>query len=152
MSKESEAKSANIEESLVHAVQKQDITTATALLAQGASPNAPVKTDDGYCRTTTTALFAACESKNVALVKLLLDRGADPNIEYRMRSINEFEYSCCLIAASPSFEISRLLLGAGANPNGTITYGESDRFVRTALKVAEGNPELTKLLKEFGAK
>jgi outer membrane protein assembly factor BamB len=63
----------SLNDQLLDAVGKGDVPAATALLKKGADPDAMFEA------RTTTALYVAAELKNAALVKLLLDHGADPD-------------------------------------------------------------------------
>lgn len=66
-----------------------------------------------------TALIAACRSKNVGFVRLLLDRGADPN-----KGSKSTEPLVCAVAHAPRFpgsdvasDLVALLLAHGAKPS-----------------------------------
>src|SRR5690242_1443895 len=59
---------------LLAAVRKSDVAGVRALLAKGADVNA--KSPYG-----ATPLFFACDRGNLEIVKLLLDRGAEVNVQ-----------------------------------------------------------------------
>jgi ankyrin repeat protein len=82
---------------------KPNLTIIELLLECGAQPVAGKSMED-------TPLFIAIESKDTALVKVLLDHGADPNVSVEGGWIP-------LSAALKSPEIVRILLDHGANPN-----------------------------------
>jgi uncharacterized protein len=137
----------------------------TALLAKGANPNAKVK-DNTLTRTIftmqwffedgATPFIRASQSSDVALMKLLLERGADP------KAVTANGDSALTAAAgigwvdgvtyerSPAenLEAVRLLLDLGVDPNHANNEG------RTALMGAalKGRSEVVKLLVDRGAK
>ena len=59
---------------LIQAAQKNQLNQAKRAIEKGANVN--FKTDYGQ-----TALFFACDRGNIELVKLLLEKGADPNVK-----------------------------------------------------------------------
>jgi ankyrin repeat protein len=137
----------------------------TVLLAKGANPNAKVK-DNTLTRTIftmqwffedgATPFIRASQSSDVALMKLLLERGADP------KAVTANGDSALTAAAgigwvdgvtyerSPAenLEAVRLLLDLGVDPNHANNEG------RTALMGAalKGRSEVVKLLVDRGAK
>ncbi|MBX3744119.1 MAG: ankyrin repeat domain-containing protein [Verrucomicrobiae bacterium] len=100
----------------------------------------------------TALILAARQHGNAATVKLLLDRGADPN------ATNAFGASALLAAvAAEDLEVTRLLLDHGADVNAVPAMSE-DGFLwggaRTALGWAafRGHEPLVRLLLERGAR
>ena len=93
---------------------------------------------------TTTPLYIACEKKNTYIVKLLLEHGANPNLD---------KYKICtplLLACSKNNDnedVIKLLLEYGADPNKVIFKNLSP-----LVCVAKDNKyKLVKLLLEYGA-
>ncbi len=110
------------------------------LLEKGAAPNAA---GVGY-----TALHAAINRSDVALVKALLTYGADPDIRIRKgsparRDSNDFQLQSRLVGATAyllaakfvEVDIMRALVDAGANREAVMPDGT------TALMLAAGNGE-----------
>ncbi|KAJ7243260.1 ankyrin repeat-containing domain protein [Mycena rebaudengoi] len=89
-----------------------------------------------------TALQIASDNGFADLVRLLLDRGADPNIHG-----GYFGTALCAAAAREHPAIVELLLNRGANPN--IQGGEDGRALQVASK-AQG-AKIVKLLLKHGA-
>ena len=104
---------------------RQSIAVVKILLNAGADINLK-----GGC--LGTALVAAClYGKNADLVRLLLDRGADPNIS----ECSDYEnalYTACLMGKP---EIVSLLLQRGADPN--IDCGRYGSPLHTAFSVGD---------------
>jgi ankyrin repeat protein len=125
---------------LVVAVHSDSPGVASLLLDQGADANAD---EGGY-----TALHAAVLRGNAALVKLLLARGARPNVTLTKptparRYGNEWAFGEHLVGTTPFYlaakfgelEIMRLLAAAGANPR-----AQSPADGSTAVMVALDTP------------
>lgn len=112
------------------------------------------------------ALITACKLRNVKMVRLLLEHGADPNAQN----------SQALITASmnPNTEIIKLLLEHGADPNArnsqallTASVNEDIEVIKLLLEyganpnaknsqalktaISFGNTEIVELLLEYGA-
>lgn len=106
------------------------------LLQKGASPNYISKSRDDY-----TGLMHALLKGNTEIVSILLEVGADPNIQ------DNFGYYPLMgaIYPPPSIEVINILLEAGADPN------IKDKEGRTAIDMAEdyGDEEVIKLLKQY---
>ncbi len=64
----------------VDAVTRDDIVTVTRLLDAGADPNCYAVVCTNHYEMPPTALIAALGKKNHAMVRLLLSRGANPNV------------------------------------------------------------------------
>lgn len=64
---------------LHHAVESDNIDCVTTLLNADANINAQISTDE-YYNENWTALHLATDDNNLAMVRLLLDRGADKNL------------------------------------------------------------------------
>ena len=98
---------------LVLATQDGDCTAITGLLDSGLDINALVETKDKDGKIyRTTALREAIAHKHEAAVRLLLDRGADPNLADNLGS------TPLMVAAAQGFlPLMRLLLEAKAEVN-----------------------------------
>ena len=83
---------------LMHAIHKNQLASAGALLDAGADP-------DARARDGQTALMMAAGYGNTAMVRLLLDRGADPRLE-TSRGL-----SALTLAVSGVADIDRFTLG-----------------------------------------
>ena len=84
---------------LMHAIHRNQLAAARALLDDGANP-------DGRASHGDTALIMAAGYGNTAAVRLLLDRGADPRIE------NDRGDSALTMAVSGVADIDRFTLGS----------------------------------------
>lgn len=92
-----------VDEHLVEAVTRGDVGIISTLLKQGADVN--YQNPGG-----STPLFVATNKNKTDVVRLLLERGADPNIHPKQNSP-------LTRAVGRDTEIVRLLLAAGADPN-----------------------------------
>ncbi len=104
-----------LQEQLTSAVFGSRTKEVSALLRRGADVNGPDKRG-------TTPLYKASVQGETEIVRVLLEAGADPNLE----SAGETEGTpLCAAAAWGRTEIVRLLLKFGADPNrveGANTY------------------------------
>ena len=100
------------------------------LLEQGADPNY-----GGTCKCTP--LETVCSENNVECAQLLLEFGADPNL-------NSPLVTAC---SKNNFECAKLLLEFGADPNLVDKYGDSP----LSSAWGRGYYECTKLLLDSGA-
>jgi ankyrin repeat protein len=113
----------------------------TLLLENGANVNAPA----GY---VGTALVAAVEKNDEAIMDLLLRHGADVNQE------GGYNYGTPLITAVEFADITvvKKLLDLGADANAVATYGYSNASSNALLKAIErSDKSILKLLLERGA-
>lgn len=137
---------------LIKAVKKGDVAAARRLLDQGASPNARdiritkpslAERSEGSQRVLThTVLMLAARAGNLAMVRLLLEKGADVN------GTGEAEYTALIVAVgSRKDEVVRFLLERGARPNHRNANGD------TAILFAAdaGLTELVERLLDKGA-
>lgn len=97
------------DERLAAAVRALNLDEARRALDQGADPNAKVVDDRAR---KVPILHLACKTRHLPVVKLLLERRADPN--GIVESVNLRE--ACLYAAAPDLGIMEALLSAGADP------------------------------------
>lgn len=151
----------DLKEDFLAAARKGDVEAVKALLAKGVDVN--TKTEYG-----ATALAYACDKGHTAVVKLLLENGADPN------SRDTFYQATPITWASMKghAEIVRLLLDKGAVGKeqvlmGGVQSGKAD-MVRVVLEkggvgqptldqalsraVRNKNAEIAEMLRKAGAK
>lgn len=117
---------------LVVAITTRNWEMVYALLDVGANINA--LTPGG-----STALYEAVLQRNTSLIKLLLDRGADPNLHGNSPTLSE-------AAAMGDFQIVQLLLDYGASLN---TPGDAASVLAGA--VISDSVEILKFLLDIGA-
>jgi ankyrin repeat protein len=141
------------------------IEMITALLDKGARPNTPVKentltrtifTMQWFWEDGATPFVRAAQSSDTVLMKLLLERGADPkattangdNALTASAGIGWVEGVTYERSAKENVEAIRMLLDLGLDPNHANVEG------RTALMGAalKGRGEVVQLLVERGAK
>lgn len=131
--------------SLLHlAVGYQQIPIAKLLLAHGAKVDARETKglSDGQ-----TPLFTAIVFGDLEMVKLLLDSGADPNVE-DARFEAPINYAISMASdKTPALQIARLLLDRKADVN----HRGWDGVTPLILASSSGNLSLVKLLVERGA-
>ncbi|MES2179157.1 MAG: ankyrin repeat domain-containing protein [Gemmatimonadota bacterium] len=106
------------------ATRASSLRCAELLLDAGASPNASVALDDTEGRIA--ALYFACVSNNTGIVRLLLERGANPNDGESVYHSAEFDHRECLqllvqygadiSGAHPQFHNTPLYFLAGYKP------------------------------------
>lgn len=164
---------------LVIALLNGQVGLATELLARGANPNAA----DDYKRA---ALFAAVELRNpnrgtllfgdgadpLDLIKVLLDKGADPNRQTDTTPVHGWmqldpswvnvdgQTPFIRAALSGDIEVMRLLLAHGAKPNITTKEGTTALMAAAGINWVPGQTytrsqanylEAVKLCLDFGA-
>lgn len=106
------------------------------LLARGANVN--MKN-----RMFGSPLFAAIKGKNIAVIKLLLDNGADAN-----NILNSSGFNAFIVAVREStLEIVQLLIDNGANMNAT----DSGGYTAMMLAARVSNLEMVRFLIKNGA-
>ena len=125
-------------EQMLNAVANGDVAAVAALLEQGVDPRAPLPV---RANVGTPPVYVATELKNAALVKFLLDHGADPdtkNVEtgrtlLRLASLPGDNVK----AMSATAEILKALMERGAGANGeslnALMYGGRIDVVRTIV-------------------
>jgi len=99
--------------------------------------NQPTSTKRGLVLTN------AVEYYQPDIVRLLLERGADPNIE--LWSIDPRNNILYISFMHSDLVISRILLEGGANPNQW-----SNPFYPSLMEHYEGHPNIQRLLEEYG--
>jgi uncharacterized protein len=142
---------------------------ATLILDKGGNPNlqlklfppyralGPDRGADGLLRTGVTPLFRAARGGDVAMVKLLLERGALIELP------NEDDVTPLIVASGfrqsaidtrgrfrneqQAYEVSKLLLEAGANPNNVEANGQTAIYGAAS----QGWSSVVQLLAEHGA-
>lgn len=95
------------------------------LLAAGADPNAYTLYDGDSPKSKLSALFRACYAGNAAVVRLLLEHGAQPNDGESMYHAAEFDHRECL----------EVLLEHGGDPSGRQEpYGNTPLYFLSGYK------------------
>lgn len=119
---------------LITAAIAGDITRANDLLDAGADVNAN--------RNGSTALMWASNGGHIDIVKLLLDRGSDPNLK------DEYSSAALIEASRFGFtEIVKLLLDHGADPN----IRDNDGGGALIWAASNGHSDTIRLLIKHGA-
>jgi len=113
----------------------------TYLLDQGVPIDYP--TDQPTSTKRGLVLTKAVEHYQPEIVKMLLERGANPNIE--LWSIDPRNNILYISFMHSDLVISRILLEGGANPNQW-----SNPFYPSLLAHYEGHPKIQRLLEEYG--
>jgi ankyrin repeat protein len=148
---------ADLNEDLLAATRKGDLTAVKSLLDQGASVNA--KSPYG-----STPLFFACDRGHTEIIKLLIERGADVNVE------DTFYHATALTWAMQKKRapIVKLLLDKGAKSPAIVLAsaaqdnnaelakialdkGGIDKKTLSDSLAATKNPEISAMLKAAGA-
>ena len=149
----------DLNEDLLEAVRKGDAPGVEALIAKGADVNAA-------WRYGETPLFFACDRGFVPVVKVLLEHGAEVNVEdsfYGMTPVTR-------AADKDHVDIVKMLLAKGAKSDGVLIMGAEEgkpALVKAALDagtvnkdslswalsaaIREKHPEVAELLKTAGA-
>ncbi len=112
---------------LTAAASRGELQLAELLLDHGASPNRTVSGDLAVIMGGSTPLVSAIQSRDVRMVRLLLDRGAS--------AVDDLEAFQIVINFS-DMEMASLLLSHGADPN--LTYG-ADGPAYAIVYTTEGN-------------
>jgi ankyrin repeat protein len=103
---------------------------AELLLGQGADPNSHTLFDAGDPQSKLPALYFACVSDNVPVVRLLLERGAEPNDGESVYHAAELNRRECL----------ELLLAHGADISGRhLHWGNTPLYFLAGYKEADAN-------------
>ncbi|MBI3856724.1 MAG: ankyrin repeat domain-containing protein [Planctomycetes bacterium] len=125
-------------QSLHQACRGGNARIVALMLAQGAGPNQPGE----YWHEPP--LFHALQ--HPAVVKLLLDKGADPKARVDMKGVRSGATLLHLAAGGPA-DTARLLIAAGADLNAILVDRNGEKRVFTPLHVAAqaGSPEMTEL-------
>ncbi len=116
-------------EEFLTAARKGDIEKVKAMLAQGIDVNTRSKYN-------ATALSFACDRGNVELVRLLLEKGADPNATDSFYGATPIVWA----AQKGNVQIVKMLLEKGATGKEQVVIGSA----------REGNAEMVKMLLELG--
>lgn len=124
---------------LADAVRRGDLAAAQEALDEGAFPD--------------PFLFPACEGRQLEIVTLLLERGADPRAGESEDSPMEYRWRSCLWAAAPDIKLMAALLKAGAQPEDVYEVYRSRDDVRTegTLDRTDLTPAVWKLLGQYGS-
>jgi ankyrin repeat protein len=120
------------------ASKPNDIAAITALLDKGC----PIDIKDENDRT---ALMYACIDKDFPLVKLLLDRGANPNVTMHDGDCTALHFACGDFR-EPNLDVIRILLEHGADPHKVSKQGRT--LIHCAAR--SRNEGVMKLLVEKG--
>ncbi|EPE26751.1 Ankyrin repeat-containing protein [Glarea lozoyensis ATCC 20868] len=115
---------------------------ASMLIAKGANVD-PVASEFG------SPLYAAVQAKQHTLIKLLLEYGANPNVEYDTATVQPFVTCLQRAAYNDDISTSRLLLDYRADVN-TGVYGMGMNSTAMIVAARYGRKEILKLLLEKG--
>lgn len=121
---------AALQQSLVAALRSKDLDGVRRAIASGAKPTIPVELMDDF-ETKQYPIAWAIEAGNPEIVKLLLDNGVDANSPAKVFSLMEdeggetvvpsiayvFEPGASAVSPANKFELTRIFLERGANPN-----------------------------------
>ena len=128
----------NCIESLINAVQLIDSVRIRKILSDGCDVNQKLTTGHNYYAKDSTYKTALSHSANYDITKLLLESGANPNIELGIRSPLEFA------VLQNRNDIARLLIANGADVNHFNKFTEYQSPLIAAIST--GNIEALKLL------
>lgn len=132
---------------LLSATRLEETDTVRALIARGVDPNTLAGMG-----TKTTALHEATRKRNSILVRLLLDAGANPNVEEIPPSRTVFELAvtaCHYCSVSPP--IAELLIDHGADVNAPIKdWGRRSTLLKSVIH--RGDIALAQILLKAGAR
>jgi uncharacterized protein len=115
---------------LMHAVmgERADAGMAAFLIQRGADPNVADRL------LGWTALHYAVRDGKEAIVEVLIEAGADANVE---DTFGDTPLWRCVTGTAPSARIMRLLIGRGANPFKAHRIGISARDIAVSLEQDE---------------
>ncbi|MDX6770334.1 MAG: ankyrin repeat domain-containing protein [Elusimicrobiota bacterium] len=133
--------------SLYSAAKKGDVEKVAKLIAEGA----PVNKAYGFDNSRYYALGVAAHNGHVEVVRLLLEKGANPNLD---DAVGFTAIHHAVANPAPNVEVVRLLLENGADP--TMTRQRYSKDKRNALDMAgehgrdgqDGMQEIRRLLAE----
>ena len=136
--------SVNCTERLIDAVYLNDSIKIRKILSDGCDVNQKITTGHNYYAKDSTYNTALNQSTNYEITKILLESGANPNIELGTRSPLEFSIF------QNRNDIAKLLIDNGADVNHFNKYTEFQNPLTAAISA--GNIEALKLLIGNGAK
>jgi len=122
---------AEMTDRLMNAVTSHDLTEARQLLEYGANPDVPKEV--GY----NTPFMAAAEKNDLPMVTLLLDKGANVNVQG-----GHGETALMAALRNKSIDAAKLLLNRGANPK----IGNEYNITALMIVASLGNVELAKMI------
>jgi ankyrin repeat protein len=145
---------------LLNAIRRRDPGCVEIILDRQAKINGKAASEGGYSAFQLAAyspLQLAAFEGNSEIVRMLLDRGQDPNAVSPCAEVYEWRYGLVPHEIGTSVQnatmekhggILEMLLQHGAKPNSTTMHCQ-----HTALQIAcrDGSLELVKLLLEYGA-
>jgi ankyrin repeat protein len=158
-----------LNQALIAAIRGRQQPKIASLLEQGADPNARMSAEQpgsqqsppGFVATvkngwnlhnrprqwTSTALRVAVQQGNLNAVRLLLDKGADPNARIGKSGYTVLKTACS--SQGPQLETMRLLLRHGADVNARTESGDTP--LSEAVTSLFGNIQKVRLLLDHGA-
>ena len=137
---------ARLKDDLLRAIDQNDTEALADVLRAGADVN----TQKLAKNETVPALISAISKGSIEMVRLLLEKGADPNAERIFDDGRRFSALRDSIAEWPNDEIARLLIERGADVN----YVEQNESVKCPVLISaifEGNVSMVRLLLDKGA-
>ena len=125
------------------AARIQSEVAIRTLLASGINPNVIA----GF-NAKRTALHVAVVERNISLVRLLLDAGADPNVNYKIDGMAQSTALAASLVWPPPHNFAELLIKHGADVNTVSCTGEAP----LNLAVQTQNVDLVRALLSAGAR
>ncbi|KAH6613402.1 ankyrin repeat-containing domain protein [Chaetomium tenue] len=130
---------------LAGAARLDEVGVARTLINWGVDVN-------GFAGTETTALQEAVKNRNAALISLLLDAGANPNIYFKNGGGREAPLWTAIIGRSRCLEIAKMLIGHGADVNIRSSERSRRSFTLLSEAILGGNTDAVQMLLGAGAR
>ena len=132
---------------LTRCIENEWAETAKAIIEKGAALSGYVPDTDYWKHDASSPLLSAVDKGNVEIVKLLLEKGADPNAGIFGKRQQAQTYPLLFAAEKGELDIIVLLLEHGANINISNKSGETPLLIAAHMM----NYDAAKLLIDAGA-